>query len=257
MHWFADFLYLYAFGMSGAVAFVPEKSIGRYFFKFHAILALVLIVVATLIGRPLLAASKSPMGTVAGIAAIAFGITVLLVVATSVSVRAPLRVELLWMPISTGVLFTVFEGIAVLGLPMGLLLALHLITCAAMLGSSLIAMSLGHWYLNDASLSFDHLVGLTRWFVIACGAKLVVSGVYFALGFKEFWRVAFEFEGIYLWTRLLAGGAFSLVLALMAYACAKQKSNQSATGILYVAVMFVLVGEVMSLYLTLGKGTPL
>ncbi len=257
MHWFADFLYLYAFGMSGAVTAVPEKSVGRAFFKFHAVLALVLIVAATVIGRPLLAASKSPMGTVAGVAAIAFGVTVLLVVATAVSVRAPLRVELLWMPISTGVLFTVFEGVARLGLPMGLLLALHLVTCAAMLGTSLISMSLGHWYLNDASLSFDHLVGLTRWFVVACAAKLAVTGVYFALGFREFWRVAFEFEGMYLWTRLLAGGVFSLVLALMAASCAKRKSNQSATGILYVAVMFVLVGEVMSLYLTLGKGTPL
>jgi ABC-type uncharacterized transport system permease subunit len=93
--------------------------------------------------------------------------------------------------------------------------------------------------------------------VIACVAKLAVSGVYFGLGFRTFWENAFEFDGIFLWTRLLGGAVGGLVLGWMAWSCAKMKSNQSATGILYVAVMFVIVGEVMSLYLTFGKRTPL
>ena len=42
----------------------------------------------------------------------------------------------------------------------------------------------------------------------------------------------------------------------MAYSCAKIKANQSATGILYVATIFILIGELDSLYLTLGRGLP-
>ena len=42
-----------------------------------------------------------------------------------------------------------------------------------------------------------------------------------------------------------------MTLALMILSCAKGKANQSATGILYVGVVFVLMGEVISLYLTL------
>jgi hypothetical protein len=34
------------------------------------------------------------------------------------------------------------------------------------------------------------------------------------------------------------------------------KSNQAATGLLYVAVVFVLVGELLAGYLTLRSGLP-
>jgi len=50
----------------------------------------------------------------------------------------------------------------------------------------------------------------------------------------------------------VAGIVLAGVLGLMALSCAKRRANQSATGILYVAVVFVLIGETMSIALTLG-----
>jgi hypothetical protein len=44
---------------------------------------------------------------------------------------------------------------------------------------------------------------------------------------------------------------------MMSLSCAKRHANQSATGILYVAVVFVLIGETISLYLTLGTNRPI
>ena len=56
--------------------------------------------------------------------------------------------------------------------------------------------------------------------------------------------------------RVLAGIVLATALALMSLTCAKARSNQSATGILYVGVVFVLIGETVSMYLTLGQGRP-
>jgi hypothetical protein len=255
VHWFAGFLYLYALGTAGAGAVVPEKAIGRYYVKFNGLLVVGMLIAATLLGRPFFS-PRAALGLCANVAAVAMLATSLLTLTVAYVARSPLRADLLLLPVSTGLMFAVFEAVSRAGInPAGLLLAVHLLTGAAVLGTSLVAMVLGHWYLQDASLSFDHLAGLTRAFVIACVAKLVVSGLCFARQADHFWPLVWEFDGIFLWTRLLGGGFFGLVLGLMAWSCAKSKSNQSATGILYVAVMFVLVGEVTSLYLTLGKNT--
>ena len=39
--------------------------------------------------------------------------------------------------------------------------------------------------------------------------------------------------------------------------CVRRRANQSATGILYVAVVFVLIGESVSMALTLSFGRPI
>ena len=58
--------------------------------------------------------------------------------------------------------------------------------------------------------------------------------------------------------RMIAGLVMAMILALMSLSCARRRANQSATGILYVVVVFVLIGETISLYLTLReRGTPI
>ena len=52
------------------------------------------------------------------------------------------------------------------------------------------------------------------------------------------------------------GLAIPLLLAVMSLTCARQRANQSATGILYVLVMGSLIGEITALYLTLITGVP-
>ncbi|HTF57151.1 MAG TPA: hypothetical protein VK661_07955, partial [Planctomycetota bacterium] len=58
MNWFSVFLYMFAAGVSGALAAVPPRDLGRPFFKLYAVLLLVLVAIATLAGRPLLAGSS-------------------------------------------------------------------------------------------------------------------------------------------------------------------------------------------------------
>ncbi|HXX93328.1 MAG TPA: hypothetical protein VEN81_06820, partial [Planctomycetota bacterium] len=131
------------------------------------------------------------------------------------------------------------------------LMAVHLLTSAAVLGTSLAAMSTGHWYLSNAKLPFEILIGLCRGFVGSLVLKAIVSGVYLALRFPEYRRLE-DFDLLVMGTRWVAGIILAGVLGGMALSCARRKANQSATGILYVAVVFVLIGETMSIALSLG-----
>src|SRR5436309_3373993 len=63
-------------------------------------------------------------------------------------------------------------------------------------------------------------------------------------------------QGIFFWFRLLWGLAVPLVLAAMALHCARQRSNQSATGILYVVVVGTFIGEITGYFLTVTTGVP-
>ena len=55
--------------------------------------------------------------------------------------------------------------------------------------------------------------------------------------------------GTFLMTRLLFGFIAPLVLLFMVWRCVRIRSNQSATGILYVVVAFVLIGEIIAKYM--------
>jgi hypothetical protein len=63
-------------------------------------------------------------------------------------------------------------------------------------------------------------------------------------------------QGIFFWFRLLWGLAIPLALAVMALHCARQRSNQSATGILYVLVVGAFIGEITGSYLSVTTGVP-
>ena len=57
--------------------------------------------------------------------------------------------------------------------------------------------------------------------------------------------------------RVLFGLVAPLTLSWMIWQTVKIRSTQSATGILYVAVVFVLFGELLSHYLLVSTGYPL
>jgi len=118
------------------------------------------------------------------------------------------------------------------------------LTSAAVLGSAMTAMLLGHSYLISPTLSLKPLFTLLR----ALGAAIIV-------------RVCLTLLGLWAWTRGPASGTLEqevllwlpvrwglgfllpLVLAWMAYETARIRSTQSATGILYVVVIFCFLGE--------------
>lgn len=258
MSWFPLFLNLFALGTAGSIVAVPYKDIGKYYFKFHVLIALLMAALAVALGRPWEGlASGPPLARTAAAASLLFALLVLVEYAVVRAAGAELRRDALLLPVSMGVVAVALFAFGRAGHGVGnaALLAAHLLTCAAVLGTSLVAMSTGHWYLANAKLSFDILVRLCRLFVAAIAAKIVVSGVYLATRFAEY-RTLEDFDQLVIGVRLLAGLGFGLALAIMSLVCAKGRSNQSATGILYVGVVFVLIGETISMYLTLGQGRP-
>jgi hypothetical protein len=145
------------------------------------------------------------------------------------------------------------------------LLAAGLVASALLLGWSLITMLLGHWYLVAPKLTFRHLT-VFCWILLAVvalrlltvGASLAVAGGVPELVEPHPLRVlvSFEGQGIFFWFRLLWGLAIPLALALMSLHCARQRSNQSATGILYVLVVGTFIGEITGYYLSVTTGVP-
>jgi hypothetical protein len=57
-------------------------------------------------------------------------------------------------------------------------------------------------------------------------------------------------------TRWLVGLLVPAVFVYMAHDCIRRRSTQSATGILYVAGVLILIGELVALYLTRETGLP-
>jgi hypothetical protein len=217
-----------------------------------------MVALAVLLGRPWQGLSVgSPLAKLAAVAFMLFSLLVLFEYAIVRAAGTDLRRDALLLPVSTGAVAVALAAFAKAGHGTGAaaLLAAHLLTCAAVLGTSLVAMSTGHWYLANAKLSFDILVRLCRLFVLALAAKAVVSGIYLASRFAEY-RGLEDFDQLVIGVRLIAGLGFGLALGLMSLSCAKGRSNQSATGILYVGVVFTLIGETISMYLTLGQGRP-
>lgn len=257
--WFPVFLNLFAIGTGASLIAVPYRQIGKYYFKFHSTILLVLVAVAVLVGRPWGPLAHGPAyGRVVAGLSLLFA---LLVLAQNVVVRAAdqeLRVDVLILPVSTGAVFTILAafGWTPFGTGAAVLLTAHLLSSAFVLGTSLVAMSTGHWYLANAQLPYEILIRLCRMFVLAIGLKALVVAIYAATRFEMYWRLE-DFDKLVIGTRILAGIVLAVVLALMSLSCAKRHANQSATGILYVAVVFVLIGETISLYLTLGSQRPI
>jgi hypothetical protein len=145
------------------------------------------------------------------------------------------------------------------------LLAAGLLASALLLGWSLITMLLGHWYLVAPRLTFRHLVVFCRALLAITVLRLltVLAALFFAAGVDDrvephplHLLVDLNGQGIFFWFRLLWGLAVPLLLAAMALHCARQRSNQTATGILYVLVVGTFIGEITGYFLMVTTGVP-
>jgi len=260
MSWFAVFLYLYAAGISGALALVPAADLGRGFFKAHGWILLTLVILATVIGKPLMGGSVAGPRLLVEILAWAIAVDVLIVTWLVAVTERPINPVAYLMPVMTAAGLAVLIAVGRTPGRVGETMAMsaHLATSGALLGSSLVAMILGHWYLQNASLSFGILARLSKFFLGSAIAKAGVSALYLAPEAGRWWpRLLSDFDGLLVLTRVGAGLVAPIAFGFMVLSCARAKANQSATGILYVAVIFALVGELISIYMTLGRGIPL
>ncbi len=143
-----------------------------------------------------------------------------------------------------------------------LLAALASLASALLLGSVSLAMILGHWYLVDPSLSIAHLKRLSLLFggAVLARISLLVTTLLYYLFVVEREAVAELidpfYHGTFFWTRALAGLAGPLVLSLLVWKTVKMRATMSATGLLYVAVILVLIGELIATYLFARTAVP-
>jgi len=124
----------------------------------------------------------------------------------------------------------------------------------ALLGSVNDAMLLGHWYLVVRGMSIDPLKRLA---VATLCAALVRSGIVVAaLAMPGAWQSIAIREGIFFWMRAGWGLIGPLALYPMVWGTVKIRSTMAATGILYVDVVAVVIGEVLGGWLAAVAHLP-
>lgn len=135
------------------------------------------------------------------------------------------------------------------------LMLLFILAGTIFLAFHLMNMIFGHWYLINRELPIKHLVTACRNLIFVTYVRLISVGaatylVYTKMSTSEFARLTdFMGHGVFFWARILAGLGIPWLVSHLAYSSAKIGSNQSATGILYAGTVFVLMGEIMTLYL--------
>jgi hypothetical protein len=119
-------------------------------------------------------------------------------------------------------------------------------TSAALLGTATTAMLMGHSYLIAPSMSLTPLLRLLGALVVAIGLRAVVGGIGLWFWTTDHSLAKLDDVALLLPLRWGLGFVAPFVLGVMAWQAAKIRSTQSATGILYVVVIFSFLGELLS-----------
>jgi hypothetical protein len=127
--------------------------------------------------------------------------------------------------------------------------ALTDLTSAAVLGAALSAMLMGHSYLVAPTMSLRPLMILIAALAIAVAARMVVDGLWLWTARRSLGNLDNEMI-LMLLVRWAVGFAGVLALTWMSWRTARIRSTQSATGILYVVVIFCFLGELTGQLLT-------
>jgi hypothetical protein len=122
------------------------------------------------------------------------------------------------------------------------------LSSVAILGSVTLAMLLGHWYLVVRGMAIDPLKRLTFATLGATIVKIIVVMIAIVAGGA--WAEVAVRQGIFFWMRAGWGLAGPLLLYPMVWGTVKIRSTMAATGILYVDVVAVVIGEVLGAWLS-------
>jgi hypothetical protein len=247
----ADFAVRLAFGLATAMVLVPWRAVPPPFFRTQAQIALGVLVLAALDQAR------------AGGTGIAFWTIVTgAVLAYISSVAWGLGLPRLSVPASalcavSAVLWLIEAS------PSGAatewaLLAASRASSGFLLGAVLCSMLLGHYYLTAPAMTIDPLKRSIA--LVAIG--LVVRAVLAVSGFAMWrWGVAGhgssagDSDALVLFIGRFGMGFLAAGIATyMTWKTAQIRSTQSATGILYIAMIFVCFGELMSLVLASRYG---
>jgi hypothetical protein len=133
------------------------------------------------------------------------------------------------------------------------------LTSAFLMGATLSAMLLGHYYLTAPAMSIDPLRRHVRCLAWGLGARAIVGALalwcwqegWTSLGHRS--AIVSPFFLAMRWGVGILGTAIAVVLT---WKTVQIRSTQSATGILYVALTLTLCGELTALILSRSAGLP-
>jgi hypothetical protein len=169
--------------------------------------------------------------------------------------------------ILTGVAGLIISGINSFAAPVLtweiLLYPVSFFLSALLLGSVTVGMLIGHWYLIDTGQSIEPFVRIYKFFVAALALQsgfLVFSLllIYFAgapsslPGLKMLWA---KHSTLFI-TRVVIGQAGPLVLSWMIWRTLQIPHTMAATGLFYIALLGVFVGEIIGRQILTLTGLP-
>jgi hypothetical protein len=240
----ADFSIRLAFGLTSTLLLLPWKTVPLRFFRIELQVVLAVLVLAALDQARAAGPSVAVWTVVAGA-----------LLAYFASVAWGLGLPSLGVGISAlTVVATVFWLVAASHAGPSALWTINGASRAAsgfLMGSTLTAMLLGHQYLTAPSMTIDPLKRVLV--VMACAllvrALLAGAGTWATpvVDLSPAFPSGAPNLGTILAVRWGVGFVAFGVATLMTWRTASIRSTQSATGILYIAMIFVLFGELTSL----------
>lgn len=249
---FSQFVYRLAFGMAAAMVVTSPRLVtsGYYRNNSYVLLGLMAAAAAVTFGAPVDAEMLRTWPAAAAAAAGYIAAALWLYEKPRAATGALVVVAVLAL---IGALFTVRTADRPLAAAwLGYADAL---AGGLLLGVTMAAMLLGHWYLNAPGMKIQPLVHLTALIGLAVLVRAVVSGA----GLAAAWSIdTFETtRRMMLALRWLAGVFGTAVLVGMTLSTLKIPNTQAATGMLYVAVITTFLGELVGQLLSAGSVYPL
>ena len=254
-------------GMMLTLLFISPRSIGNSFFKFASQTAAILLGVT--LGFNFL--FPSPVrGSQVPVILLVVSAALMVVYNRVVDInRFSAALAALVAATATGLLSIATDSLAfsrlmTLGGWENWILLINHLAATALLGSVMLTMVFGHWYLVIPGLSIDPLKRLTKVLMAAIGIRVATIVVSFAvlelkqaIPFDAVLQELLVQQGIFFWPRIIFGVLVPIVLTAMIWSTVKIRHTQAATGLLYLAVVALLFGEFFSKFLLFAVSIPL
>jgi hypothetical protein len=254
-------------GMMLTLLFISPRSIGNSFFKFASLTAAILLGIT--LGFDFIFPSPVRMSQLP-VVFLAISAVLTAVYNRVVDVdKFTLAFWLLLAATVTGLISVATDSLAftrlmTLGGWENWVLLLNHIAATALLGSVMLTMVFGHWYLVVPRLSIDPLKRLTKVLIAAIGVRIVtIAASLLVLQIEQSIPAAAVFrelaiqQGIFFWPRMIFGVLVPIILAVMIWSTVKIRHTQAATGLLYLAVVALLFGEFFSKFLLFAVSIPM
>ena len=255
-----EFLFRLTFGIAVTMGITPSRRVTSGFFRIHlwVLMGICTFAVPAIYTTRNLSADGGglwwwQLGMAVGCAATSYiGAVVWMYEATrpgkaAIWIVAALALAGMLLPLAEST-----EGITVLK-------TLDRISGSLVLGSVTTAMLLGHWSLNTPSMKLAPLQRLVLFMAVAIVVRMLLSGVCAGL---EAHRLSLTGNLslswlVFLSLRWLAGLIGTLGLAWLTWLTLKIPNTQSATGILYAAMILAFIGELTAQLMSVRGGYPL